>query len=190
MKFYKNAYCTPLEFFVEENFDIWDPKIHGPRNYLQSFYLAALIQKCGVKNSLFICRYSKWYLKKKKTSSYNERMNNGTSLSSSDYETTPKVKKHFGKKFNAKFDICMKTRCEFIIEADNKLFQNSTNKTTFVLCSFQQFLNSKLDILSLQKLEYEMNFTDYPDKYNFFELGYCGHPQYPYLNIFLDQASD
>ena len=30
-------------------FDIWHPKIHGPRNYLQSFYLAALIPKCGEK---------------------------------------------------------------------------------------------------------------------------------------------
>ena len=39
----------PLEFFVEEIFDIWDPKIHGPRNYLQSLYLAAFIQKCREK---------------------------------------------------------------------------------------------------------------------------------------------
>ena len=61
----QNVYCTPLEFFVEENFDIWDPKIHGPFNYLQSFYLAALIQKCGEKNSLSICRDSKWHFKKK-----------------------------------------------------------------------------------------------------------------------------
>ena len=43
----QNAYCTPLEFFAEKNFDIWDPKIHGPRTYIQSFYLAALIKKCG-----------------------------------------------------------------------------------------------------------------------------------------------
>ena len=70
----------------------------------------------------------------------------------------------------------MKTRREFIIKVDNELFQNRTRKPTFVLCSFQQFLNSKLDILSLQQLEYETDFTDYPDKYNFFELGYCGHP--------------
>ena len=84
----------------------------------------------------------------------------------------------------------MKTRCEFIIEADNELFQNRTKKPTFVLCSFQQFLNSKLDRLSIQQLEYEMNFTDYPDKYIFFKFEYCGHPQYPYSKIFLDQASD
>ena len=56
----QNAYCTTLEFFFEMFFDIWDPKIHGPRNYIQSFYLAALIQKCR-KKELSICRDSKWY---------------------------------------------------------------------------------------------------------------------------------
>ena len=35
-----------------------------------------------------------------------------------------------------------------------------------------------------------MDSAGYPDKYSFFELGYCGHPQYPYSKIFLDQASD
>ena len=30
----------------------------------------------------------------------------------------------------------------------------------------------------------------YPDNYNYFELGYCGHPQFPYSKVFLDQASD
>ena len=35
-----------------------------------------------------------------------------------------------------------------------------------------------------------MDSTGYPDDYNFFELGYCGHTQFPYSNIFLDQASD
>ena len=45
----QNAYCTPLEFFVEENFDIWHPKIHVPCNNLHRFYLAALIQKFGIK---------------------------------------------------------------------------------------------------------------------------------------------
>ena len=46
----KTSYCTPLEFFVVKIFNIWDPEIHGPRNYLQRFYLAALIKKCGGKN--------------------------------------------------------------------------------------------------------------------------------------------
>ena len=55
----------------------------------------------------------------------------------------------------------------------------------FVLTSFQHFLNSNLDRWSLQHLEWEMDSAGYPDKYNFFELGYCGHLQYPYSNIFL-----
>ena len=77
-------------------------------------------------------------------SSYNERMKKGTSSSSSDYETTPKDKKSFGKNFNAKFDARMKMGCEFILKANNELFQNRTRKPKFVLCSFQHFLNSKL----------------------------------------------
>ena len=82
-------------------------------------------------------------------------------------ETTPKFKKRFGTNFNAKFNIRMKTRCEIIIKADNELFQNKTRKPMFVLCSFQHFLDSKLDRLSLQQLECEMDSAVYPDKYNF-----------------------
>ena len=37
-------------FFVEENVRNWHPRTHGSRNYLQSFYLAALIHKCRKKN--------------------------------------------------------------------------------------------------------------------------------------------
>ena len=70
-------------------------------------------------------------------------MINGTSLSYSDYETTPKFKKSLGGNINAKFDVFMKTRCDLIIEADNKLFKNRTQEPTFVLCSFQKLLNSK-----------------------------------------------
>ena len=51
---FQNASCTPINFFVEENLDSWNPKTHGPRNYLQSFYLAALIHKCK-KKSISIC---------------------------------------------------------------------------------------------------------------------------------------
>ena len=35
-EYLQNAYCTPLEFLAEANFDVWDPEIHDPRNYLQS----------------------------------------------------------------------------------------------------------------------------------------------------------
>ena len=95
----QNTYFTPLEFFVEENFDIWDPLIHGPRNYLQSFYLAALIQKCGGKTHYPFAEIQNGNFKKRTRSSYNENMNNGNSLSSSDYETTPKFLEKLRKKY-------------------------------------------------------------------------------------------
>ena len=72
--------------------------------------------------------------RKRTRSSHKESDNNGTSLSSSDNETTTKFKKSFGTIINAKFDARMKTRCEFIIKADNELFQNRTIKPMFVLC--------------------------------------------------------
>ena len=82
----QNAYCMPLEYFVEKHFDIWDPEIHSPREYLQSFYLASLIQKCGEKSiihlQIFVMVFEKWT-----RSSYNDIMNNVTSSSSSDYES-------------------------------------------------------------------------------------------------------
>ena len=51
-------------------------------------------------------------------------------------------------------------------------------------------INLEADRISLQQLEYEMDCTDYPVDYNFFEIGYCGHPNFPYTNIQLEQASD
>ena len=49
----------------------------------------------------------------------------------------------------------------------------------FVLAPFRLFLDSKLDRLSLQQLECEMDSTGYPDDHNFFELEYCGHTHLP-----------
>ena len=34
-----------IGFFVDENVGNWHPRTHGTRNYLQSFYLAALVHK-------------------------------------------------------------------------------------------------------------------------------------------------
>ena len=47
---FQNACCTPIEFFVEENVGNWHPRTHGHRNYLQIFYLSALIHKRRKKN--------------------------------------------------------------------------------------------------------------------------------------------
>ena len=46
-----NTYSTPKSFFVEKDFDSWDLKIHSPRNYLQLFYVTALIEECGTTNN-------------------------------------------------------------------------------------------------------------------------------------------
>ena len=50
-------------------------------------------------------------------------------------------------------------------------------------------INFEVEILSLQQLEYEMYHTDYPVDYNCFEIGYCGHPNFPYADIQLKQAT-
>ena len=75
-----------------------------------------------------------------------------------------KISKH---NINANFNAFMTKRCEIIIKADNDLFDFSTNRPKFVLTSFQNFLDSKLDRLSLQQLEFEMDSAVYPDNYNF-----------------------
>ena len=91
-------------------------------------------------------------------------INNVTSSSSSDYETTHKFKNCFGENIDAKFNVFIKLICDLIVEVDNEMFKNRTQKTTLVLCSFQQLLNLKLDRLSLKQLECEMDCTTYPDK--------------------------
>ena len=90
----QNAYCTPLDFFVENFFDNWYPEIHGPRNYFQSFIWLISLKNAGKKHYPFADIRNG--IKKGTRSSYNKTMNNGTSSSSSDYETTPKFKKSYG----------------------------------------------------------------------------------------------
>ena len=43
-----NAYRTQ-NIFVEKYLESWDPKIYGPRNYIQIFYVNARIKKCRNK---------------------------------------------------------------------------------------------------------------------------------------------
>ena len=68
---------------------------------------------------------------KRTRSSHNESMNNVTSSSSSDNETTPKFRKSFEKNINANFNKHMTMRCEFIIKADNEVF-NMRSKTPMI----------------------------------------------------------
>ena len=96
-------------------------------------------------------------------SSQKESDNNGTSSSSSDDETTPKYNKSFGANINSNFSAFMNKRCEILIKADNFLFKNRKIFPKFTLSPFQHFLDSKLDRLSLQQLEFEMDSAGYPD---------------------------
>ena len=82
-------------------------------------------------------------------------------------ETTPKYKKSFGGNINANFNAFMDKRCEIIIKADNDIFNFRTIRPKFVLTSFQHFLDSNLDRLSLQQLEFEMDSAWYTDKYKY-----------------------
>ena len=82
----------------------------------------------------------------------------------------------------------MVRKCGDLFEAGEVFFKTREFIPKFVLAPLRGFLNSKLDRLSLQQLECEMDYTGYPDYHKFFELGYCGHTQYPHSNIFLDQA--
>ena len=145
--------------------------------------MAALIHECGGKNQFAEIR--NFTAGRRTRSSQKESDNNGTSSLSSDDETTPKYKKSFGANINDNFNAFMEKICEDLIEADNGLFKNRKIFPKFVLYPFCLFLDSKLDRLSLQQLEREMYSTGYPDDRNFFELGYCGHTQFPYSKIFL-----
>ena len=59
-----NAHCTQISFFVDKYFESLDPKIHGSCSYLQSFFVAALIEDCGTKKhyplTMFLIGISSW----------------------------------------------------------------------------------------------------------------------------------
>ena len=73
---------------------------------------------------------------------------------------------------------------------DDALFKNSSKRPAFVLRPLRSMLNYEVDRLSFQQLEYEMDRTDYLVDYICFEIGYCGHPNFPYANIQLEQATN
>ena len=83
-----------------------------------------------------------------------------------------KYKKRFGQNKKAKFNAFMVRKSDCLLEADKVLFKTRKFLPKFVLAPLSGFLNSKLDRLSLQQLECEMDSTGYPDDHKFFELGY------------------
>ena len=123
----QNAYCTPLEFLLRIFSTIGIPKSTVLVIIFRVFIWLLSLKK--VKKSIIRFQSFEIVFKKRTRSFYNETKNNRNSLSSSDYETTPKFKKSFGENINEKSDVFMKTICGFIIEAYNELFNNRTHKT-------------------------------------------------------------
>ena len=97
--------------FVKENLGNWHPKTHDPSNYLQSFYLAALIYKCRGKNQYPYAEIQNFSAGITTRSFQKENDNDGTSSSSSYDEFTPKYKKSYGVNIKAKFNAVMDKRC-------------------------------------------------------------------------------
>ena len=47
---FRKIYIMPTVLqivFDEKYFEIWDPEVHGPRNYLHIFYVVAIIDEYG-----------------------------------------------------------------------------------------------------------------------------------------------
>ena len=73
--------------------------------------------------------------------------------------------------------------CYYLKIDNDALFKNISKRPDFVLRKLKPMLNFEVERLSLQQLEYETDCTDYPVDYIFFEIGYCGLPNFPYAHI-------
>ena len=112
-------------------------------------------------------------------------MNYGNPLSSSDSEMASNVKKNRPSTFEK-----MNMHCYSLKIYEDALFHNRSKIPDFVLRPLKSMLNFELYRLSLQQLEYEMDRADYPVDFNFFEIGYCGYPNFPYANIEFKKATN
>ena len=73
---------------------------------------------------------------------------------------------------------------------DDALFNNRSKISAFLLKPLKSMLNPKVYRLYPQQLEHKMYCTDYPVDYSFLEIGYCGHPNFPYSDIQLKKATN
>ena len=113
-----NAYCWQ-KIYVEKYFKSWDPKIHGPRNYLQSFYVAAFIEEFGNKNHYPLAMFLNG-ISKNTRSSYKGTMNDGTPSLSSRSKMASKKNKNRCSTFKIK----IKMHCYYLKIDDDALFNN------------------------------------------------------------------
>ena len=98
-------------------------------------------------------------------SSFKSTTNNGTPFSSSDTEIASKIKKLFMKNCHATFDKKIKMNFLSLIMDDDRMFNNSSKIPIFVLKPSLTMFNLEVGRIYLQKLEYEMDCTDYPVKF-------------------------
>ena len=98
------TFHTPKYVFVEKYFKSLDHKIHGPRNYLQSFYVDDLIDKCGTKKNYPLAKYLN-VISKEMRSSVTGMMDNGITLKSSDSATTSKINNNCRDTFKSQMKI-------------------------------------------------------------------------------------
>ena len=103
--------------FAEKDFDSWDLKIHTPRNYLQSFYVNSLIDKCGTTKNYPLAMFQNG-ISKKTRSYYIVMMDDVIPLFYSDSTITSKEKKNL----HATFKIKMKIHCRSLKADDDALF--------------------------------------------------------------------
>ena len=117
-KSFYNAYCTPKAFFVEKYYESWDPKIHGPRNYLHIF-MRILSLSNAVPRSIIHLQCLEMLSKKIRDHIKKGTMNDGTPLSFYDSEIASRVKKNrraMLKKLNM--------HCYYLGIDDDALFRN------------------------------------------------------------------
>ena len=85
-------------------------------------------------------------------------LDDGTTLLSSDSSMAPKERKNL----RSTFKIEIKIHCYSLKNKDEKMFKNRSKNPAFVLRILNIMLNSEVDRLYLQQLEYEMDRTNLP----------------------------
>ena len=106
---FQNSRCTLIKFLVEENLVSWHPKTHVPRNCLQSFYLAALINKFRKQEQYPYAEFLNVSAGIRTRSFQKENNNNETNNS------YPNIRKVMGQIFGCEFIIRRRQRSYIVI---------------------------------------------------------------------------
>eukprot|EP00978_Attheya_sp_CCMP212_P038892 scaffold197238_cov26-Attheya_sp.AAC.2 len=196
-----SAILTSVEFFVEDDFKDWNPKIHGPRNFLQSFYIAALAYDAGSLKDYPMANKRKGVLQETRSSTNpNEGMDmeyesessvsSAASSSRSNHDANSKATSEKKNNRREQFALPLKKYCKWLKLKDDELFTRDKKRPQagIALMPLQKVLDPILDRLSLLNLEDELEREDLPDNFRFFEIAYCGHTSCGYARVQKEQA--